>query len=384
MRRLWKYIPPCLSDIMGLQALMDNTKGVGIVDDASAYKPLRYKKQDGERTGGKGIGYFGTERLVASNIREADIITGTAEKVWRAAGVAMETYHPDFALLATAPCAAMIGSDLTEAADRIRAEYGIPAAVVNLDGQKDYLYGVSMALEELGKLLLEKRDTIPDSVNLLGCQSVDWSEDMVRETEAWLEKNGFRVLSRWGSRETTVNLKNASAAAVNLVVNVSGLRLARYMEQNFDIPYVVGAPFGADRCRELAAALRSGQQRQETQEAAPEALVIGEQLMADAVRRGLEKRGFAHVRVYSFYEMDKQEMCPGDKKLVSEDELSAELANENLRVVFGDADCRMGAQVKWVPLPNQANQAPSARLAPFSMTDGALDRWLDEVLKEEK
>ena len=43
----------------------------------------------------------------------------------------------------------------------------------------------------------------------------------------------------------------------------------------------------------------------------------------------------------------------------------------------------MDAQVKWVSLPNQGNLAPSKLLAPFSMMDGALDRWLDSVLEGE-
>lgn len=94
----------------------------------------------------------------------------------------------------------------------------------------------------------------------------------------------------------------------------------------------------------------------------------------------LEERGFAHVRVCSFFEMDKGLMRPGDRKLVSEDDLAAELSGEKLRIVFGDVDYRMGSPVKWVPLPNRFNLAPSRLLAPFSMTDGALDRWLDSVL----
>jgi len=393
VKRLWKTVPPCLSDILGFQALMNNTEGVGIVDDASSYKPLRYTKggqgrpggrrDRSGRTGGKGAGFFGSERLVSSEITEADIITGTAERVWRAAGVAVETYRPAFALLTTAPCAAMIGTDLTETVERIRAEYRIPAAVVDLDGQKDYLYGISMTLEAMGRLLLERRDTQPGAVNLLGCDTVDWSEEMVRETEDWLAANGWRVLSRWGSRETAENLKNAAAASVNLVVSVSGLRLARYMKEAFGVPYVAGAPFGGAQCARLLEEMRSGQRASlpESGGDGPEALVIGEQLAGDAIRRALEARGFANVRVCSFFEMDKGELRPGDKKLVSEDELAGELSNEKLRVVFGDTDYRMGSQVKWVPLPNQGNLAPSSFLAPFSMTDTALDRWLDGVLQ---
>jgi len=388
MKRLWKTIPPCLSDILGVQALMNNTEGVAIVDDASSYKPLRYTQggvghpENRHGPGGRHNGYFGAQRMVSSEVREADVITGTAEKVRQAAGVAVEAFHPRFVLLTTAPCAAMIGTDHAEIVERIREEYGIPAAVVDLDGQRDFLYGISMALEAMGKLLLEKQERIPGTVNLLGCHSVDWTEDMVRETEGWLAANGWRVLSRWGSRETAKNLQNAAAAAVNLVVDVSGLRLARYMEETFGIPYTVGAPFGAAQCKRLLEEMQTGQRAPlpEGREGELEALVLGEQLAADAIRRGLEARGFAGVRVCSFFEMDKGLMRPGDRKLVSEDELAAELSNQSLRVVFGDTDCRMGSHVKWVDLPNQANLAPSSLLVPFSLTDGAMDRWLDSVL----
>jgi len=388
MKRLWKYVPPCLSDILGVQALMNNTEGIAIVDDASSYKPLRYtqggvgRPENRRGPGGKQNGYFGSQRMVSSEVREADVITGTAEKVWKAVDVGMEAFRPSFVLLTTAPCASMIATDHAGAVDRIREEYQIPAAIVDLDGQKDFLYGISMALEAMGKILLEKRETVPGTVNLLGCHSVDWTEEMVRETEGWLAANGWKVISRWGSRETAENLKSAAAAAANLVVDVSGLRLARLMEQEFGIPYVVGAPFGASQCVRLLEEMCSGKRvplpeggGEET-----EALVIGEQVAADAIRRGLEARGFSGVRVCSFFEMDKTWMRPGDKKLVSEDELAAELASGKLRVVFGDVDYRMGAQVKWVPLPNQGNLAPSSLLPPFSMTDGAMDRWLDDVL----
>lgn len=388
MKRLWTMIPPCMSDILGLQALMNNTNGAAIVDDASSYKPLRFIQggvgcpENRRGPGGKHNGYFGSQRMVSSEIRETNVITGTAEQVWTAVNTGVEVFRPDFLLLATAPCAAMIGSDLAERADRIQAELHTPATAVNLDGQKDYLYGISLSLEAMGKLLLEKQDMQPNTVNLLGCNPVDWSEDMVGETETWLSANGWQVLSRWGSKETTEHLKNASAASVNLVVNLSGLRLARYMESEFGIPYAVGTPFGTAQCVRLLEELKTRESSSPpgSDKGEPEALVIGEQLSADAIRCALEERGFAHVRVCSFFEMDKSLMRPGDKKLVSEDELAAELNNEKLRVVFGDTDYQMGAAVKWVPLPNQGNLAPSRLLAPFSMTDSALDRWLDSVL----
>lgn len=388
MKRLWQMIPPCLSDVQGVQALMNNTEGIAVVDDASSYKPLRFLQggmghpENRRGPGGKHNGYFGTQRMVSSEVREADVITGTSEKMWDAVCVGLKAFQPMFLLLTTAPCAAMIGADHGDTLNRIREECRIPAAIVDLDGQKDFLYGISMALEAMGTILPEKRDTQPGSVNLLGCHSVDWTENMVRNTENWLSGNGWKVLSRWGSRETTENFRNAAAAEANLVVDVSGLRLARYMERKFGIPYVVGAPFGKAQCARLLEELRSREKVPLPEDGAgePDALIIGEQLASDAIRRGLESRGFTHVRVCSFFDMDKELMRPGDRKLASEDDLAAELSNQNLQIVFGDTDYKLNALVKWVPLHNQGNLAPMSLMTPVSMTDGALDLWLDSVL----
>lgn len=394
MKRLWKRIPPCMSDILGFQAVLNHTDGMGIVDDSSNYKPLQHEKKGDYRPGGghhggrqgKGGGLsvkgklFSGVRIISSEIEEADVITGTAEKLRGAVAVGMEKFQPDFALLTTAPCASMIGTDLDEIADEIQAKRHIPAGVVKLDGQKDYQYGISYTLEAMGKLLLEPRDSLPKTVNLLGCNTIDWSETVLLETERWLNDAGFTVLSRWGMEETTERLQNAAAASVNLVVTAAGLRLARYMEREFQIPYVTGAPFGAKQCSQLLNALETGTapSAPPSEASEPEVLVLGEQLTGNAIRSALAERGIQNVRVFSFFDMDKAQMQPGDKKLISEDELSALLNTPSLRAVFGDRDYQLKQDIPWIALPNQGNNAPSQRMAPFSMVGDALDTWLDK------
>lgn len=485
MKRLWKMVPPCLSDVLGFQEVLSHTDGLGVVDDASNYKPLNRGKGgkpggfdgrreggwqgqrggenggwhsgnwgekpgmqrdevagggfdgrreggwhgqrgeggfDGRREGGwhgqhgeggegswhgqhgeggwhgqrgeggfsgrKGRRGFGGSsiRVVSSEIQEADIVTGTEAKVMEAFERGNEQFQPKFALLTVAPCASMINTDLNEVAEKIQAEYGVPAGAVALDGQKDYLYGVSLTLEALGKLLLEKAETIPGTVNLLGCNSIDWPESAVQETESWLTNAGFKVLTKWGAQETAENLKRAAAASVNLVVNISGLRLARYMEQEFQIPYVVGAPFGTKQCERLLEQLKNGRADADAQalEENPEALVIGEQLQADAIRAALLEKGWKNVHVCGFFEMDKQIMRPGDRKLVSEDELSETLESGSLKAVFGSKDCQFaaGRSLPWVSLPSPGTQGSAETTTPFSMVGEALDRWLDGALKQ--
>lgn len=399
MKRLWKEVPPCMSDIMGFQAVLNHTEGIGIVDDSSNYKPLQHEKKGDYQGGGHRGGeektnglfkkgkLFSGVRIVASEIEEQDAITGTARKVQDAADIAMKQFGGKFALLTTAPCAAMIGTELEEIADKITAQYGIPAAAVKLDGQKDYLYGISCTLEAMGKLLLTEQTKLPGTVNLLGTSTIDWTAEMLQAAESWLADAGFRVLSRWGTDETLENLKKAPAAEVNLAVSVAGIRLARWMEQEFGIPYVVGTPMGASACERLKKALHGEPDSDENGSAETmEILILGEQVSSNAIRRELLARGAQNVRVCSFYEMDKSLMQPGDKKLVCEDELAQQLTEAGLRAVFGDPDYRLkcAGKLPWIAMSNRAGIAPSVRIEPENLIGNRLGNWLNkynEVIK---
>ena len=418
MKRLWKTVPPVMSDVLGFQAVINATSGLGIIDDPSRYKPVTAGRGGGQGGGRRnmdapggfrfhgGSGGFdrrgseggrghrggeggrgrrgGDSRVTDSEIRNEDIITGTEKKVMEAFTGANERISPDFVLLCHAPSSSMIGSDLETDAERITGESGLPAARVDADGSRDYLYGVSVTLETMGKLLLTRQETIPDTVNILGANPIDWTEEALASCESWLAENGWRVLSRWGMKETTENLRNAASAEVNLAVSAAGLRLARYMQAEYGVPYVCGAPFGEDNCRRLLDALRGENAAVSPgeNESKPTVLVVAEQLTANAIRTVLEKRGMGPVRVVSFYEMDKAQNRPGDRKLGWEDALREELETPSLTTVFCDPDCRplTDRPLRWIDLPNGASHAVFERLDPMDMVNTKLDNWLNEVL----
>lgn len=487
MKRLWKMIPPCYSDVLGFEAVLNETSGFGIVDDPSRYKPLKMdgfrnphhpggdapRRPDGavasehtiayggprnpglhdrgDRAGETGAfhgqgapdgqngtgGYSGHGghgghggpgghgrpglpeiRVTNSDIRNEDIIHGTQQKVLDTFDRSVAPRHPDFILLSYAPSSSMIGSDLDAAAEIIAQKSGLPAASVNVHGDKDYLYGVSLTLETMGKLLLTRQDTLPGTVNLLGLNSLDWSKETITATEQLLTDAGYTILSRWGAKETTENLKKAAAASVNLVVNAAGFRLARYMESEFGIPYLACAPFGADQSAALLDELKNGfpvpaaasQDKTAKDESAcgisspetsvcgtsshevsaypisggdePEVLIIGEQLIAGAIRQALLHRNYQNVQVLSFYDMDKSILHPGDQKLSGEDDLVKKLALPSVRLIFGDPDCRAltSREIPWIDLPNGGSFSPAHPVPQFNMTGKALDQWLDQQL----
>ena len=406
MKRLWTYIPPCMSDVLGFQDTMNNTEGLAIIDDASGYKPSRFAastqpQAEGGFRGGRGHGGFGghghgggrggfggERKVVSTELEESDIVEGTMKKVMAAFRSAAAERTPKFVLLATAPCAAMIGTDLGEAAAKITEETGIPATALDLDGQKDYLYGIGKTLEAMGKLLLKPAAKRPGTVNLLGCNTVDWPPEQVAAAAEWIEGEGYTVLSRWGSPESHENLLAASAASANLVVNISGLRLAQYMEVTFGIPYVMGAPFGEGQCRDILDQLMGAgrELKRLTPVENPRILVLGEQLLANAIRHTLLKKGLRGVKVASFFELSRNFDGVEGVKLNSEEELRTLLTAPGLELVLGSADYRLPetpASVKWIGLPDFSSWAPANRVPAQVWVRERLDQWLEEKLKEQ-
>ena len=384
MKNLYKYLPPFLADTFGFQEIVDVTDGMGILDDCAPYKGKVSRTDLAEP-------YYGS-RMVCSNIRMEDVIGGTKSKLLEAFHRSYKEFDPAFVLLSNAPVSSMIGTDLEDVCDTITAESGIPAAAIDLAGHKYYDHGLSETMLALAKLLVEPtEEKIPHSINLIGGNAIDWSAETLREIRAWITKRGFQIVSQWGSRERAANLKQAAKAELNLVLTVSGLATAKWMEKEFGIPYIAAAPFGTDWCARLRCAMCYPDQKevlqlpQDAQE--PHILIVGEQLTANAIRNTLQhayKMGGTHVA--TFFTFEKSLSRPGDKRLKCEDDLKNLLHSGVYDLVIGDRDLSVLAPegVRWIDLPHGAVRIDYEGEGFPSLIYSNLNFWLDGVLAEKE
>lgn len=380
MKNLYKYLPPFLADTFGFQEVIDVTDGMGILDDCSAYKGKVSRTDIHEP-------YRGS-RMVCSWIRMEDVIGGTKAKLLDTFRKSYREFDPSFVLVSNAPVSSMIGTDLEDVTDTITAESGIPAASIDLTGHKFYDHGISQTLLTLAKLLVEPaEEKIPHSVNLIGGNAIDWSAQTLREIRSWITKRGFHIVSQWGSLERAANLKQAARAELNLVLTVSGLATAKWMEREFGIPYIAAAPFGTDWCARLRCAMCYPDQKdvlnlpEDTSE--PHILILGEQLTANAIRNTLQhayKMGGAHVA--TFFTFEKSLSRPGDKRLKSEDDLKELLHSGTYDLVIGDRGLSVLAPegVRWIDLPHGAIRIDYEGEGFPSLIYSNLNYWLDHAL----
>lgn len=377
MNNLYKYLVPFLADTFGFQEVIDITDGMGILDDCSPYKGQVSRTDTAEPYAGS--------RMVTSWIRMEDVIGGTKNKILETFRKSYREFDPAFVLIGTAPVASMIGTDLEDVADSITRESGIPAAAVELNGHKYYDQGISTALLALAKLLAQPaQEKIPGGINLIGGNAIDWTAQNVRDVRAWAETNGFHVVSQWGGRETAANLRLAAKAEVNLVTAASGLAVAKWMEQEFDIPYIAAAPFGRSWAGWIADALKNSTQPEPPQSEEPaNVLIIGEQLTSNAIRATLAlDYGIRGADVATFFTFNKAMADAGDKRVKSEDALQKLMQNGGYDLIIADPELRVLApeDCHWIDLPHGAVCFEYTGVPVPQLTGESLNRWLDRVL----
>lgn len=432
MKNLWTVLPPLLADNFGFLEAVNASDGCGVIDDSGDYRlgsghssgedhhghgghggrdrgegrpshrsdreglvPWRREKRDdrspkqdarfSEREGRSHGGRHSTGgRAVVSGASSEDVITGTRSRILDAFEDAKTRFNPQFVLFSAGPCGAMIGTDLDDISEAVTRETGLPAAAVGLTGQKPYDIGLSKTLEAMAKLLAKPMNRETGTVNLLGGNALDWAPGDVDQVKAWIERQGFRVLAQPGGKVTAAQLAAMAKAQINLVTTVSGLAAARYLQAQFGTPYIAMTPFGSTCCKRVLGALDSGRQPDLAVPGAPaEALIIGEQLTANAIRAALEASGTVKAAdVATFYSLDKSFARPNDRRIRGEDEARELLQSGGYRLILADPllRCFAPAGSKWVSLRHRAfNTYGEENDAPV-LAAGNLDSWLNQNL----
>ena len=390
MKNLWTVLPPLLSDNFGFIELVKGSDGCGIIDDSGDYRlggshgdghgsghaggrdgrEGRHHgdgfHRDGKMRGGKGG--KGAARVMVSGADAQDVTVGTREKLLQAFRDANARYNPNFALFSAGPCGAMIGTDLSEIAESVAKEYGIPAAAVDLTGQKTYDVGISRTTEAMAKLLAEDCDVVPGTVNILGATALDWAAEDVSGVKAWAERQGYQVLAQPGGIVTAQQMKQMGKAQLNLVTTVSGMAAAKYLQNRFGTPYLAAAPFG----------MAYGNAPQTDAENA-DVLIIAEQFTANTIRSALESKKMAKgADVATFYQLDKSCARSGDKRIRGEESARELLNSGKYRTVIADPLLRplLRSDCKWIDLPHKALNT-SGEGAAISLLGSNLDNWLE-------
>lgn len=279
------------ADVSGVCSALYELGGMTVIHDPSGCNST-YSTHDEPR-------WFDTDSLMfVSGLDEMTAVLGDDNVLIDDVTHAVRDLKPRFVTLCSGSIPHIIAFDCKGVAHLLEKRTGVPMLPVATTGNRSYVAGVGAALTEwvkrfadplespyrfgssgspdcsantlegaagpescAGKKLNGAADPEPCgnesfSVNLLGVTPLDFSingnVDAMRKV---FEDAGIPVNCCAAMGESFDSLRHIFRASVNVVVSSCGRRLARYMEQTADIPYVEGTPigaYGAARLPELA------------------------------------------------------------------------------------------------------------------------------------
>ncbi|MTD39034.1 nitrogen fixation protein NifE [Erwinia sp. CPCC 100877] len=244
MMGLLKYRPP-QSSRMGILWTLATIKEAALIEFGSmghmVYADPLLKR----------AGVFKGCSRYTTHINEVDIAMGSVERIEKTLQYVLKEENPSAVFFLPSSIPEMIGSDLQAICKELQQLYPqVPLIAFDYGGfQYDFTKGIEQTLLTLAKELIDYKFQRTErlSYNLLGSCSdlynfqADEAElDRLIQQTFTLSKNCS--LSARGSISSIAHLGQAH---LNIVVRHEGVAAAKWLQQEFGIPYVYGRPYGA-------------------------------------------------------------------------------------------------------------------------------------------
>ena len=336
MKQIASRISIYSADTFGVCSALYELGGLCVMHDASGCNST-YNTHDEPRW------YDFDSMVYISGISEMEAIMGDDQKFIDDIIYTAKELNPKFIALAGTPIPTMIGTDFKAIANIVENETKIPTFGFNTTGMNSYVSGSYKAFKALSKRFLKRNDkesrAEKSRVNILGATPLDFSiNNSIKSTVDLLKENDFDVISTWAMGSTLEDIKNAGNADVNLVISYSGMGAAKYMYEKFNIPYIVGTPFGKEFAKKIVADLKETIITKENKisyinrkiDKNPQITIVGESIMSESLAYAISTEKNKTVNVISTLETDKNLLLEGDKLKIYEDDIEKELKNSKI------------------------------------------------------
>ena len=375
MKQIASRISIYSADAFGICSALYELGGLCVMHDASGCNST-YNTHDEPRW------YDFDSMVYISGLSEMEAIMGDDQKFIDDIVYTAKELSPNFIAMAGTPIPTMIGTDFKAIANIIEKETNIPTFGFDTTGMHSYVSGAYKAFEALAKRFLKRNDKESRAeqkesidkesrevkntiikVNILGVTPLDFSiNKSVEAMVDLLKENNFEVISTWAMGSSLEYIKNAGDADVNLVVSYSGIGAAKYMYENFNIPYVVGTPFGKEFANKVIADLKEVKSTKENKisydnrkiDKDSEITIVGESIMSESLAYAITKEKNKTVNVISSLETDEKLLLEGDKIAMYEDDI--EKCLKNSKTIIADPLYRPICPIdsNFISLPHEA------------------------------
>ncbi|EGN67091.1 oxidoreductase, NIFE-related protein [Fusobacterium animalis 11_3_2] len=134
----------------------------------------------------------------------------------------------------------IIGMDLETIVENIEEALNIPCVFINTNSFENYYSGISLTLNSLAKKFMLENKKIKNTVNIIGYSPLTFGKiEKLEELFSLIKNLDLSILTVFSDNLSLEKIKNSTSAELNLVLSYEGLTLAKYMEKEFSIPYLI-------------------------------------------------------------------------------------------------------------------------------------------------
>lgn len=355
MKGLRKYLTPFAPDQSGAVSVLYELGGMLVICDAGGCM--------GNVCGFDEPRWFETRSAVFSaGLRDMDAILGRDDRLVAKLADAAEKLDVTFAAVIGTPVPAVIGTDYRALERMLAKKTELPVLTVNTDGMELYDRGEEKAyLALFGRFAGENVDVEPGNiektqtaescdgkrngknedvsvdiedrprVGIIGMTPQDVSDLKAAEKIRKLYADQGLCAVCYGMGDGLEEVRNASLAAKNVVVSPAALKAAQYLQKKFGTPYEIAYPLVSELVPEV-------------NYQGKKILIVQQQVIANAVRKEIEKRtGEKETITTATWFMRKEEILTDlnvdavdDISLKEEDDFISLVEKEGYDVIFAD------------------------------------------------
>jgi hypothetical protein len=345
MAQMLYNLPPLSPDYSGVASVFHDLGALTIIHDAAGCT--------GTYTGYDEPRWFSSKSpAFSSGLRDMDAIMGDDEKLVNKIQGALKITRAPCVSVIGSPVPMVIGFDFKGFASLVESRTGLPAFGFPATGLGYYDQGQRDAYLAIAKRFLKTgKEVSPGSsrrVNILGASVLDGFDQAALDSlEGLLEEASMERAAVWGFHSSLEEISESANAAVNWVLTAAALPLARYLQERYGIPFVVGLPIGEKERQRFLKALGAAMGKQA--ERIPPAkipkgepqgdriLIVGEALFCASLRAYLEtERNIGSVCIGTFFQEGKELLRPGDFFFTGEAEAEQALRGDHIKAVIAD------------------------------------------------
>lgn len=176
-----------------------------------------------------------------TSLNELEIVTGEIKGLKESIKeIINQNQKIEFIAIISTVVPQIIGMDLESIVENIEETLDIPCVFINTNSFENYYSGISLTLKSLAKKFMVKNKKIKNTVNIIGYSPLTFGKiEKLEELFSLIKSLDLNILTVFSDNLSLEKIKNSTSAELNLVLSYEGLALAKYMEKEFSIPYVI-------------------------------------------------------------------------------------------------------------------------------------------------